>query len=241
VKGGEKGILILAPKLGKRRNDPEDDHSSAAAMGEESRAESLLGFRPVYVWDLAQTEGEPLPEFATVRGTSGHYLARLVQLTINCGLRFGYSEMIAPAMGVSRKGHILLRPDLSDAEQFSTLVHELAHALLHQGERRSVTTRIVGETEAEAIAFVVSQAVGLKTGTAASDYIQLYHGDAKLLASLQRVQQTASWMLTALQPEASPTSPGVSRGTPPEAGGPPPPPGNRCIKPVASVLAEAVA
>ena len=58
----------------------------------------------------------------------------------------------------------------------------LAHEMLHKAERRTATTKTVRETEAEAIAFVVGKAVGLVTGTASADYIQLYHGNASLLA-----------------------------------------------------------
>ena len=55
-----------------------------------------------------------------------------------------------------------------------------------------LTTKTVRETEAEAVAFVVCQAIGLENGTAAADYIQVWHGDASLLReSLEAVQQTA--------------------------------------------------
>jgi hypothetical protein len=80
-------------------------------------------------------------------------------------------------------------------------VHETAHELLHKTERHSATTKTVRETEAEAVAFVVSKAVGLVTGTASADYIQLYHGNASLLAeSLEVIQQTAGVILAALDP-----------------------------------------
>jgi len=50
------------------------------------------------------------------------------------------------------------------AEEFSTLVHELAHEMFHKAERRTATTKTVRETEVEAIAFVVSQTIGLDAG-----------------------------------------------------------------------------
>jgi hypothetical protein len=50
--------------------------------------------------------------------------------------------------------------------------------MLHKAERRTATTKVVRETEAEAIAFVIAKAVGLETGTASADYIHLYHGNA---------------------------------------------------------------
>ena len=68
VKRGEKGIAILAPMIAaKRRND-------APTEGEEGKQTSLLGFRRVYVWDITQTEGAPLPEPEKVTGDVGAYL-----------------------------------------------------------------------------------------------------------------------------------------------------------------------
>jgi len=62
----------------------------------------------------------------------------------------------------------------------------------------------VRETEAEAIAFIVGKAIGLQTGTASADYIQLYHGNAALLAeSLEVIQRTSAVILAVLE-EPSP-------------------------------------
>jgi antirestriction protein ArdC len=198
---GEKGIMIFAPMISKKRRQTNDESDSDSKTAERP----LVGFRPVYVWDVAQTDGEPLPNLHEVSGDVGKNLARLVLFVVGRGITFGYSEEIAPARGVSFGGKIQLLPDMSEAEQFTTLVHEVAHELLHKAERRSLITKRVRETEAEAIAFVVSKAIGLETGTAASDYIQLYHGDAKLLQeSLEIVQQTAAVILGALSPKEAP-------------------------------------
>jgi hypothetical protein len=73
---------------------------------------------------------------------------------------------------------------------------------LHRGDRRTLTTKQVRETEAEAVAFVVCQSVGLQTGSSSADYIQLWHGDANLLReSLGAVQQTAAVILGAITPK----------------------------------------
>src|SRR6202044_1205337 len=65
--------------------------------------------------------------------------------------------------------------------------------MLHRGERRTLTTKQVRETEAEAVAFVDCQSVGLQNGTASQDYIQLWRGDANLLReTLEAVQTDAS-------------------------------------------------
>jgi hypothetical protein len=70
------------------------------------------------------------------------------------------SERIAPAKGLSHGGKITLLSGMQPAAEFSTLVHEIAHEMLNRGDRRTLTTKQVRETEAEAVAFVVCQSVG---------------------------------------------------------------------------------
>jgi hypothetical protein len=205
VKGGEKGIMILAPVVGRRskrasattelkQRSSETDDARSPAAGEGTLR--LRGFRPAYVWDVSQTEGKDLPQPQRVKGESGDYLDRLVQFVLSLEIRLEYSEEIRPARGVSYGGTIRILAGLEPGERFSVLVHELAHELLHKTERRATTTKTIRETEAEAIAFVVSSAIGLETGTSASDYIQLYHGNAQLLQeSLEFVQRTAAVIL----------------------------------------------
>jgi len=79
---------------------------------------------------------------------------------------------------------------------------------MHRDERRASTSKRSRETEAEAVAFVVCQAIGLESGSAAADYIQLYEGDAKLLSdSLEYIQRTATRILNAIGAEESSAPP----------------------------------
>ena len=97
---------------------------------------------------------------------------------------------------------MLLRLGLDPAEEYSVLTHELAYELLHHGADRATTPRRVRELEAEAVAFVVSESIGLDTKTACADYIPLYQGSVEsLAASLAAIQQTAATILEALLPE----------------------------------------
>jgi hypothetical protein len=90
------------------------------------------------------------------------------------------------------------------SEKISTLVHEIAHEMLHKADRRTATTKTVREKEAEAIAFVVSQTIGLDAGRASADYIHLYHGNAALLAeSLEVIQRTSALILSAIETPAA--------------------------------------
>ena len=115
-----------------------------------------------------------------MQGDPSDNLARLKTLVVEQGIALDYSEEIAPARGTSAGGKITLLPGQAPAEEFATLVHELAHEMLHRDEQRNGTSKRVRETEAEAVSFVVCNAVGLETGTAAQDYIQLYEGDTDL-------------------------------------------------------------
>ena len=208
VKRGEKGIQILAPVTGYRRGKAEAEQDTTADA-EAKPQPVLIGFRAVYVFDYAQTEGAELPELEhSITGEVGENRGRLIAFLNHQNIKLEFSENIAPALGVSYGGKIALLPGQSKAEEFTTLVHETAHELLHKAERRTITTATVRETEAEAVAFIVGQAVGLEMGTASSDYIQLYHGNASLLAeSLEIIQRTASTILRALRVEdAAPVS-----------------------------------
>jgi antirestriction protein ArdC len=196
VKRGEKGIAILAPMVAKTRKD------EAKSDSKDDNRPSLLGFRRVYVWDESQTEGAPLPELDKVTGEAGVYLDRLREYVNAQGITLEYNESIAPALGMAFGNTIRLLPGQTDAETFTTLVHELSHLILKHTERRTATTKTVRETEAEAIAFVVGKAIGLTTSTASASYIQLYHGNAALLMeSLEAVQQTSAVILSALKAE----------------------------------------
>jgi hypothetical protein len=198
VKKGEKGIQILAPIIGHRRN------RNAAEQEQETKPASvLIGFRAVYVFDLSQTEGAELPEFEhNITGEVGEHRDRMIAFLAKQNITLEFNEKIAPALGVSYGGKIALLPGQSKAEEFTTLVHETAHELLHKAERRTMTTATVRETEAEAVAFIVGQSVGLDMGTASSDYIQMCAGDAVLLAeSLEVIQRTSAVILFAIQTE----------------------------------------
>jgi hypothetical protein len=197
VKAGQKGIRILAPIVGVRRK--KDTEANKDIIKQNERI--LLGFRNAYVFDISQTSGVDIPVLQEVTGDPGDNIERLTAFLNSKGITVSYNKKIAPALGMSYGGRIALLPGQSKAKTFSTLVHETGHELLHRSERRTATTKTVRETEAEAVAFVVGKAVGLVNNDASADYIQLYKGNASLLAeSLEVIQQTAGVILAALEP-----------------------------------------
>jgi hypothetical protein len=191
VKRGAKGILILAPIIRRTKSTTETE--------DESRAQRIAGFRGVYVFDQTDTEGDPLPQFSVCLGDPRQHTEALKAFVLARGAELEYSDRILPAQGQCSPGKIVIVPGLSPAQEFSTLAHEVGHLLLHQTPRRAETTKRVRETEAEAVAFVVCNAIGLESTNASSDHILLYNGDKTLLAeSLEHIQQASAEIIRAI-------------------------------------------
>src|SRR6185437_15597791 len=133
---GQKGIRILAPVVGVRRKKDGEAQKDITKQNERV----LLGFRNAYVFDVSQTYGLDLPEMREVSGEPRENLERLAAFVQSKGIQLVYSPNIAPALGMSYGGRIAMLPGQSKAEEFSTLVHETAHELLHKTDRRTVTT-----------------------------------------------------------------------------------------------------
>jgi antirestriction protein ArdC len=125
VKKGEKGIRILAPIIGFRRKKDEEAKKSSdpAAINKPM----LVGFRSAYVFDVSQTDGAELPKMREVSGDVGENFERIVSFINSQGIELSWTESIAPALGISYGGSIAILPGQDKAEEFSTLVHELAH------------------------------------------------------------------------------------------------------------------
>ena len=187
VRKGEKGIAIMAPIIGRREAESDGDNARA-----------VLGFRAAYVFDVEQTDGEPLPEPGEASGDPGARTAWLKTAIVERGIALECVDDLGGALGTSSGGCIRILNGLSPATEFTTLVHEYAHELLHRADDRPAS-RDTRELEAEAVAFVVGGAVGLNTSDASRDYIHLYRGDREALsASLDRIQRAASVILTAV-------------------------------------------
>ena len=185
VRKGEKGIAILAPIVGRRK-------------AEEDDSKTVLGFRAAYVFDLDQTDGEPLPQAAVASGDPGGKTAALRTAILERGITVESADDLGGALGTSAGGRIQILNGLSPAEELVVLAHEYAHELLHHADDRPAS-RDTRELEAEAVAFVVGEAVGLDARQSSRDYLHLYNGDREALAgSLDRIQRAASVILKAV-------------------------------------------
>lgn len=198
VNAGEKGILILVPIV---KRTPKKMMRNALTSPGDERADIQLaeGFTTGYVFDISQTSGEELFTYNHVLGDPDRFLPRLEGLTRLEGIDLSYVSSLGGADGVSRNGRIEIVKDLPPAKKFSVLAHELAHELMHQRNRNLQLDKSVKETEAEAVAFVVSKGIGLDSGTSSSDYLQLWGGNADLLIkSMARIKATSTDILRAV-------------------------------------------
>jgi hypothetical protein len=124
---GEKKASSFSPRWS------EDEATKDAATEEPSEdattegQRTLYGFRAVYVFDVSQTEGKELPTLTEVNGDVSGYRERLFKFVESQSVELSFSERIAPAKGLSHGGKITLLSGMQPAEEFSTLVHEIAH------------------------------------------------------------------------------------------------------------------
>ena len=198
VKKGEKGIPIFAPMMIKVKKGEEWDPEFVAVTEESSRPEDeILRFKVVYVWDVSQTDGDPLPEnpdVMSVKGElDGELLPALEEVVRAEGIGLNYVNEVlgGGAAGVSKKGKIDILSSLDTRQRFSVLAHELAHEMLHGPQQRRRLTKKVKELEAEATAYVISRHFDLDTK--APTYLACYRvEEVDIMASLDRIVSTAS-------------------------------------------------
>jgi len=194
VRKGEKGLMVIAPIVRKS-----DDTRSADRDDERF----VAGFRAVHVFDVSQTEGEPLPEISDPTGDPGEHATGLFRFAADRGIEVQHSSELGTALGRSKGGTIELAEGLSPVQEFHVLAHELAHELMHQSEAEGRPGRDVRELEAEAVAFAVCHGVGIDATSSSTEYIQLYDGDSEALTkSLERIHKTATELLSFVRPAA---------------------------------------
>ncbi len=204
VKKSEKGIPILAPMTIKVRKeqDEREDQDMDDILEQDHQPEVITRFKVVYVFDVSQTDGDPLPEapdITAVSGDASRLLPALERIVQSQGIGLSYVESLPrDTLGISKKGRIDILVSLDTAQRFSVLVHEFAHELLHGSWERANLLKKVKELEAEATAYVVLKHFGLKGK--APQYLALYRvEEVDIMASLDRIVSTASRIIGGLE------------------------------------------
>jgi len=202
VRKGEKGIAILAPMFFKDKRQ--------AADGNESETQRIW-FKVVYVFDISQTDGMPLPELPTKSlGDRGQdMLTRLLRFAESRGIAVRFVEKCSlnGAAGTSKGTEIEIRTSVTDIPtQAATLAHEIAHSLLHfTPDGKRVTTRggreidkQQRELEAEATAYVVGSYFGVQSPS--DFYLAAFKvTPAMLLEAVETIAATVKTILEGCQ------------------------------------------
>ena len=196
VKKGEKGIQIIAPSQRKEKELVEkfDPETNELILGPDGQPETevvehvVSDFRVVRVFDVSQTYGEPLPEIAipdlTEQVQNFPLFLQAVKELSPVPIRFGETEGEAKGYYSNKKKEIVVKADMSESQTIKTLVHEIAHAKLHDrevleqaGEEKDQRTK---EIEAESIAYTVCQYFGLDTSDYSFPYIAGWSDNLKM-------------------------------------------------------------
>ena len=212
---GEKGITIIAPtpykkKIEQEKLDPDTKLPILDADGKivtEEKEIEIPMFRPVKVFDYAQTDGKPLPErvaspVANLTGSVENYEAFMEALHRSSPVPVEVKPMSADVDGYFKS--ITLREGMSEVQTVSAAVHEIAHAKLHnyglqQAAERRHKSRNTEEVEAESISFMVCAYFGIETGANSFGYVATWSKNAELpefRASLDTIGKTANGIIT---------------------------------------------
>jgi len=201
VKKGAKGIAILAPVMPPKQK-PEKREQEEIETETETEPRPVF-FKVVYVFDVSQTEGKPLPEFEVPvltgevnEGLFTDLLAHMKQRGV--GIDFDSKPHMDPGIkGFYSQAGIWVRPEEPRAQQLKTLLHEIAH---YYSEGVFHIPRQDAETIAESAAFVVGAHFGFDTGVRSFPYVALWAKDKKVLENnLGAIRRVAGTILEELE------------------------------------------
>lgn len=199
VKKGARAIRILAPTPHKKTVEVK----TADGISEEEV--SWMSYRPVPVFDISQTEGEEIaaickPLESAVKGFQSLY-SKLVALS-PVPVSFGDTGAANGYYSDTMKA-IVIKPDMSEAMTLKTTIHEVAHAMLHcKDGSEAKATRQAKEVQAESVAYIVCNALGIDTSDYSFEYVASWSGEEDsdiLVNSMNTIKSTATTLIDTLK------------------------------------------
>ena len=219
VKRGEKGIKILAPAPYKVKKEmPKLDEQGQPVMDKDGKPltevqeTQVPAFKIVSVFDVSQTEGEPLPSIGVdeLAGNVEQYEDFFKALEQTSPVPMAFEDIPGGSHGYYHltEKRIAIQENMSELQTLKTAIHEIAHAKLHaidpdapvtkQADRPDSRTR---EVQAESVAYAVCQHYGLDTSDYSFGYVAGWSSgkDLKeLRASLETIRATAHELITTI-------------------------------------------
>ena len=219
VKKGEKAIKILAPAPFKAKKEVQKlDAQGRPVMGKDGKPVTEVqeiqvpAFKIVSVFDVSQTEGEPLPSIGVeeLTGSVERYGEFFKALEQTSPVSIGFEDIPGGSHGYYHltEKRIAIQEGMSELQTLKTAIHEIAHSKLHaidpeapaieQADRPDSRTR---EVQAESVAYAVCQHYGLDTSDYSFGYVAGWSSgkDLKeLKASLETIRATAHELITTI-------------------------------------------
>lgn len=214
VRKGEKGIQIIAPEAIREKREQEkiDPETGDVVLREDGQPEmeevtvTTLRFRATTVFDISQTEGEPLPELSVneLAASVDDFDSYMEAIRNVAPVPIRFDEINGEARGYydNINKEIVIQSDMGELQTVKTAIHETAHAVLHDldimqenGIHKDQVTR---ECEAESVAFTVLSYFGLDTSDYSFPYIAGWSNDKDmkvLRASMDTIRKTAGEMI----------------------------------------------
>lgn len=216
VKKGEKGITILAPAPIKRKREQEildQNHMPLLDADGNPRTEEvevvIPRFKPTTVFDISQTDGEPIETLAPEELTEAvaDYDLFMKAITAVSPVPIRFDEIAGEAKGYYHSGdkEIVIQKGMSESQTIKTAIHETGHARLHDKdimEKQGIEKdRLTKEVEAESVAYCVCSAFGVDTSEYSFPYIAGWSSNRdmkELKASMDIIRKTAGEMIDEL-------------------------------------------
>lgn len=212
---GEHGIKIIAPtpfkkKIEQEKLDPDTQLPMLDADGKiitEEKTIQIPMYKPVTVFDVSQTEGKPLPQLAhDLSGNVANYDVFMEALRRSSPVPISIEVMGGGMDGYFDLEHqdIAIRKGMSEVQTVSAVIHEMAHALLHNRakdpeEKTPELSRSTEEVQAESISYAVCAYYGIATGDNSFGYIASWSKDKtlpELRESLEVISKTADGLIS---------------------------------------------
>lgn len=218
VMKGEKGIQIIAPAPIREKQEQEkvDPNTGEVVLGDNGQPETeevtitIPRFKVSTVFDLSQTDGDPLPELGVEELTASveNYDIFMEAIRSVAPVPIRFDEITSGAKGYysSAEKEIVIQSGMGEMQTMKTAVHETAHAILHDkdimqemGIQKDQQTK---EVEAESVAFATLAHFELDTSEYSFPYIAGWSSgrDTKeLKSSLDTIRRTASEIIDGIE------------------------------------------
>lgn len=208
VNKGEKGIRILAPMKFKTTIEVDVTNDKGEKTKEPKEVE-FLRFKPVSVFDVGQTKGEPLPELTKLLNDTVENYPKIISALENISpYPVEYKPIEGEAKGYCSFGEqaVVVREGMPELQTIKTLIHEVAHAKLHNpdNDENKIKGRAEKELEAESTAYVVCEHFGLDTSEYSFPYLASWSAGKELdvlAEALENIHNTATEIIKTIEAE----------------------------------------